>query len=396
MANIKLNNNSYSIPDSTLAAPKANFIAHLGTITGNGLKVVVGGVEYGIDAAKVAGAVAEIEAVLADICEERLEGDGQEFYTMAPSTLTFRSTAPLNELQDVQINGVTVDPANYTLEEGSTIVKLHYDYLGTLNVGKYELSVVSDSKTVKGDFTVAAPILNEYGFYYNQPYYVDFAEFEIGSGFMSLRGNYCFVLHEDGTASFVDIIATDHNKATISCENDVYTIGFVGAEFTGTFSADDRSFIGTTTTYMGKTYEGVKFTISHDYVAADSEYFYLRDDISSPWGVCPIYSMYYQDFDNTKTSYGPVKSNINGDPVTHFNMEGFYNHHSVTSVHIPSSFTELSTANFWNCTSLMSINFEGTLEQWEAINKQEGWNNSCGEITVTCTDGTVIIPASNS
>jgi hypothetical protein len=76
---------------------------------------------------------------------------------MAPSTLSFRSTAPLNELQDVQINGQTVDPANYELEEGSTIVKLKHDYLSTLDIGKYEVSVVSDSKIVKGDFTVTAP-----------------------------------------------------------------------------------------------------------------------------------------------------------------------------------------------------------------------------------------------
>lgn len=64
MANIKLNNNSYPIPDSVLAGPTADFVAHLGAIAGDGLKVVVGGVEYGVDASKVAGAVAELGAAL--------------------------------------------------------------------------------------------------------------------------------------------------------------------------------------------------------------------------------------------------------------------------------------------------------------------------------------------
>lgn len=64
MANIKLNNNSYPIPDSKLAGPTADFIAHLGTIAGSGLKVVVGGVEYGVDASKVAGAIGALEGVL--------------------------------------------------------------------------------------------------------------------------------------------------------------------------------------------------------------------------------------------------------------------------------------------------------------------------------------------
>ena len=70
MANIKLNNNSYPIPDSVLAGPRADFVTHLGTIAGDGLKVVVGGVEYGVDSNKVSGAVVELEAVLGGTGEE--------------------------------------------------------------------------------------------------------------------------------------------------------------------------------------------------------------------------------------------------------------------------------------------------------------------------------------
>jgi hypothetical protein len=104
------------------------------------------------------------------LVEERLEGDGAEYYTLAPTALSFRSTAPLNEFQSVQINSVTVDPSNYTLEEGSTIVTFPIDYLKTLNRGNYEVTIASENKTVKGEFNVAAPDLNKLGFYYNQPY----------------------------------------------------------------------------------------------------------------------------------------------------------------------------------------------------------------------------------
>lgn len=64
MAKIKLNNNEYSIPASALATPTADFIAHLATIAGNGIRVVVGGVEYNVDPSKVAGAMTEIETLL--------------------------------------------------------------------------------------------------------------------------------------------------------------------------------------------------------------------------------------------------------------------------------------------------------------------------------------------
>lgn len=62
--NIKLNNNVYPIPDSKLEAATTDFVSHLGTIAGNGLKVTIGGVEYGVDSAKVAGAIAEFEGML--------------------------------------------------------------------------------------------------------------------------------------------------------------------------------------------------------------------------------------------------------------------------------------------------------------------------------------------
>lgn len=65
--NIKLNNNEYSIPDSKLATATGSFISHLGTVAGSGVKVVVGGVEYGVDASKVAGAIGEIEGVLGEL-----------------------------------------------------------------------------------------------------------------------------------------------------------------------------------------------------------------------------------------------------------------------------------------------------------------------------------------
>lgn len=64
MANIKLNNNEYSIPDSMLTAPRADFVAHLATIEGDGIRVVVDGVEYNVDPGKVADAVADLETVL--------------------------------------------------------------------------------------------------------------------------------------------------------------------------------------------------------------------------------------------------------------------------------------------------------------------------------------------
>ena len=50
---------------------------------------------------------------------------------------------------------------------------------------------------------------------------------------------------------------------------------------------------------------------------------------------------------------------------------------------------EIGEAAFYNCSSLTSINFEGTKAQWNAISKGSGWNYNTGSYTVYCTDGTI-------
>ena len=73
---------------------------------------------------------------------------------------------------------------------------------------------------------------------------------------------------------------------------------------------------------------------------------------------------------------------------------------ALESVTIPAGVTSIDMCAFGNCTSLNSITFKGTMAQWEAIEKalaideySMDWNYNCPSITVTCTDGTVIVPA---
>lgn len=70
---------------------------------------------------------------------------------------------------------------------------------------------------------------------------------------------------------------------------------------------------------------------------------------------------------------------------------------SLTSVDIPHSVTIIGKQAFNNCTKLTTINYAGTQEEWNnSITLGEDWNEGCPEITVTCTDGTVIVPAYSS
>ncbi len=70
--------------------------------------------------------------------------------------LSFTSNAEYADFQKVQVDGSDLDPANYTVKEGSTIVTLKTSYLETLSVGKHTLAIVSDTGTATTEFTIKA------------------------------------------------------------------------------------------------------------------------------------------------------------------------------------------------------------------------------------------------
>jgi len=45
---------------------------------------------------------------------------------------------------------------------------------------------------------------------------------------------------------------------------------------------------------------------------------------------------------------------------------------------------------FSDCSSLSEIIYDGTVEEWKAINKGDGWNSGIGVFTVKCNDGEVV------
>ncbi|MGN0823756.1 MAG: leucine-rich repeat domain-containing protein [Candidatus Coproplasma sp.] len=77
------------------------------------------------------------------------------------------------------------------------------------------------------------------------------------------------------------------------------------------------------------------------------------------------------------------------DGVTSIGNYAFYNCSSLTSVTIPDSVTSIGKSAFDGCNSLTSITFNGTMAEWNAIEKDSSWNSNTGTYTVTCTDGTL-------
>ena len=59
------------------------------------------------------------------------------------------------------------------------------------------------------------------------------------------------------------------------------------------------------------------------------------------------------------------------------------------SLTIASTVKEISSYAFQDCTQLTDIIFEGTVEEWNAVEKVSGWDINTGEYVVRCTDGIV-------
>ena len=75
--------------------------------------------------------------------------------------------------------------------------------------------------------------------------------------------------------------------------------------------------------------------------------------------------------------------------VTKIGIMEFHDYKSLISVTIPCSVTSIGRGAFYNCNSLICINFEGTKEQWNAIEKAEYWNANTDDYIINCTDGTI-------
>ncbi len=77
------------------------------------------------------------------------------------------------------------------------------------------------------------------------------------------------------------------------------------------------------------------------------------------------------------------------DSVTSIVDYAFYECSGLTSVTIGSGVTSIGNYVFYECSGLTAINFQGTMAQWQAIEKATYWDNSTGEYAVICTDGTI-------
>ena len=77
------------------------------------------------------------------------------------------------------------------------------------------------------------------------------------------------------------------------------------------------------------------------------------------------------------------------DSVTEIGTGVFAECTLLTSIRLPSTLTSIGKNVFYGCTSLTEIYYDGSIEEWDLISKDDLWDNGTVDYTVYCTDGEI-------
>ncbi|MGM9890754.1 MAG: hypothetical protein ACI317_08070, partial [Floccifex porci] len=94
------------------------------------------------------------DTIISKKAPEIIKGKGQSVNQREKKALSFTSNASYDDFKYVKLDGNELDPKNYTVKEGSTIVTLNKDFVSTLKAGKHTIGIVSETGEASTEFTV--------------------------------------------------------------------------------------------------------------------------------------------------------------------------------------------------------------------------------------------------
>lgn len=371
MAKIKLNNKTYPIPDSALAGPTADFVAHLGTIAGSGLKVVIGGVEYGIDSSKVADAISGLDTLFGSLHSES---------SMAPGLYQTGAIALYEEQGAEAIEGMMVASWDDLLADG--IVHVEDGLLYTnFNDDEWENS---SSDALSGDLILpndgSVTVIGDFVYddWEGRPAFMlcyNLTGVKIPDSVVTIADGAFYECKALTKVSFYDdsglvsigngVFEWCENLTDVVIPNNVLTIG-------------NNAF--------GACTNLANLTLS-DGITTIGEYAFNYSGLTEiiiPVGVTEIRNSVFE-------GCGALVSVTMSDSVTSIGEKAIYQCNSLTSLTIPNSVKSIGLLAFAYNNSLASIMYEGTTVQWDEIAKEYGWNNSIPATHVQCSDGQVAL-----
>ena len=80
---------------------------------------------------------------------------------------------------------------------------------------------------------------------------------------------------------------------------------------------------------------------------------------------------------------------ISEDGAMYVGDNAFNSCSQLTSVTIPTCVHSIGSFAFYHCSSLETIEYQGTIAEWHEIAKGIAWDSHTGNYTIHCTDGNI-------
>ncbi len=94
------------------------------------------------------------DTIISEKAPEIIKGKGQSVNQGEKKELSFTSNASYDDFKYVKLDGNELNPKNYTVKEGSTIITLNKDFVSSLKAGKHILTIVSETGEASVEFIV--------------------------------------------------------------------------------------------------------------------------------------------------------------------------------------------------------------------------------------------------
>ena len=263
-----------------------------------------------------------------------LDGDGQVYEKAMNSTpLTFRSSATYDENAVVVVDGVVVNPDSYVVKSGSTKIEFKNRYTKTLSAGDHTIEIQTVNGNADADFTVS----------YTPGFYDE---------------NYNLIMTWDE-------FKTEFSECFNSDYSQIPDFGFFDYSW-----ANKNEYVE----LFDKVCEECDF--------GDIQGLTFNKRIAFPEGVKKVgkYSL----------SYSPYLEELRFNGIEEIGEYAFADNHSISKIELPTSLTKIGDDIFEGCFCVdLTIEYDGTMSQWNEIDVNENAWGSIKSATVHCSDGII-------
>lgn len=382
--NISFNDKNYNIDKSALSDTRTDFVSHLGTIAGEGLKIVVDGVVYNVDPTKLNDASSGLEALLdslggsaggdTDILTAGLYQSGTNVMTtswdelLSSGAITVKDGTLTKANSDVIVGHLVLPDDGSVTQLGSNAF---YSCRGLTNITisnsvtsikGYALGACSGLTSVTIPESVTSISDNAFYNCYKIVEVINKSSLPIALG-QTAHGSVAYWAKEihNGTTKIVN--QNDYLFYTYDGVN--YLLGYIGAD---------------TELILPETYNGQDYSI-YNYAF---NYCNKLTSITIP-NIITVINVY------TFTNCTGLANVTIGNGVIRIDEYAFSGCTGLTSVTIPNNVKSIGRRAFSGCKNLSEIYFTGTAKEWQTVPSGAHWNYNVPATYVQCSDSTVAL-----